>query len=93
MSDQTRAAHHLTAINTGLLGLFEDYCQRNASPELLELLSAYQAQRLDLVLTVHASISGADFICCALPIGGAPAELVQLFTVQTYPLQAGGKAH
>lgn len=88
-----RAAQQLAAVNVGLLGLFEDYCQRNASPDLLEMLTAYRAQRLDLVLTVHASISGADFVCCALPVGGAPADMVQLFTVHTFPPTQTGKAH
>lgn len=93
MSDQARAAQQLAAINAGLLGLFEDYCQRNASPDLLELLTAYRAQRLDLVLTVHASMLGADFICCVLPVGGAPTDLVQLFAVHTIPATQTGKAH
>lgn len=88
-----RAAQQMAAINAELLGLFENYCQRNASPDLLEMLTAYRAQRLDLVLTVHASISGADFVCCALPVGGAPAELVQLFTVHTIPTTQSGKGH
>lgn len=93
MTNQTHTAQHLEAISAGLLGLFEDYCQRNASPELLGLLVAYRAQRLDLVLTVHASMGSADFVCCALPVGGDPADLVQLFTVHTVPAAPAGKAH
>lgn len=87
-----RAAHQLAAITDGLLGLFADYCQRTASPDLADILAAYRAHRLDLVLTVHASMSGTDFVCCALPLGGAPSDLVQLFTVQTSVPQTG-KAH
>lgn len=31
MTDEARAAHQLTAITDGLLGLFADYCQRTAN--------------------------------------------------------------
>ena len=93
MNDQERAAQQLAAITDNLAALFADYCQRIASPNLVDLLAAYRAQRLDLVLTVNASISGADFVCCALPVGGAPADLVQMFTVHTVPTTQTGKAH
>lgn len=87
------AVQQLAAITDNLAALFADYCQRNASPGLAVMLEAYRAHRLDLVLTVHASISGADFVCCALPVGGAPVDLVQLFTVHTLPVSPAGKAH
>lgn len=93
MNDQARATQHLAAISNNLAALFADFCQRAASPELAELLAAYRAHRLDLVLTVHATMGGADFICCALPPGGALADMVQLFTVQTVPSTPTGKAH
>jgi len=93
MTDEASAVQQLAAITDNLAALFADYCQRIASPDLVNLLAAYRAQRLDLVLTVHASISGADFVCCALPVGGAPTDLVQLFTVHTVPATQTGKAH
>lgn len=93
MTNQARPAQQLAAISNNLAALFADYCERNASPGLAELLAAYRAQRLGLVLTVHASMGGADFVCCALPVGGGPADLVQLFTVHTVPAAPAGKAH
>ncbi|OGT17901.1 MAG: hypothetical protein A3J49_04375 [Gallionellales bacterium RIFCSPHIGHO2_02_FULL_57_16] len=93
MNDQAMAAQQLAAITDNLAALFADYCQRNVSPGLAVMLEAYRAQRLDLVLTVHASMGGADFACCALPVGGGPADLVQLFTVHTVPAAPAGKAH
>lgn len=83
MNDTTRTAQQLAAITDSLAGLFADYCQHTASPELAVLLAAYREQRLDLVLTVHTSMTGTEFVCCALPLGGEPSELVQLFTVQS----------
>lgn len=93
MNNQPHAAQQLAAISNNLAALFADYCERNASPGLVELLAAYRAQRLDLVLTVHASMGGADFVCCALPVGAAPADMVPLFTVHTLPPAPAGKAH
>lgn len=93
MNNQACAAQQLAAITDNLAALFADYCERNASPGLAELLKAYKAQRLNLVLTVHASMGGADFVCCALLVGGGPADLVQLFTVHTVPATPAGKAH
>jgi len=93
MTDEDRSAQQLAAINENMAGLFADYCQRIASPDLMELLAAYRAQRLNLVLTVHTSILGTDFVCCALPLDGAPSDLVQLFAVHTIPATQAGKAH
>lgn len=93
MTNQACAAQQLAAITENLAALFAGFCQRAASPDLVELLAAYRAHRLDLVLTVHASMGGADFACCALPVGGGPADLVQLFTVHTVPAAPAGKAH
>jgi hypothetical protein len=93
MTDQAMAAQQLAAITDNLAALFADYCERNASPELADILAAYRAHRLDLVLTVHASMCGADFICCALPSGGALADMVQLFTVHTLPSTPAGRPH
>lgn len=93
MNDQSQTAHQLTVISDGLLGLFADYCKRTSSPELENMLAAFRTQRLDLVMTVHASMYGTDFVCCALPLGGTPSDLVQLFTVHTIPTTQLGKAH
>ena len=92
MSDQTRAAQQLAAITENLLSLFTDYCQRASSPDLSNLIHEYKAQRINLVLTVHASMSGTDFICCAMPVGET-SNMVQLFTVHTIPAAPAGKAH
>src|SRR3990170_3387363 len=73
MNDEARAARQLAAITDSLLGLFADYCQRASSPDLAGLIQEYKAHRLNLVLTVHASMSGTDFICCAMPVDGAPS--------------------
>lgn len=93
MTDQAMAAQQLAAITDNLAALFADFCQRTASPELAELLAAYRAHRIDLVLTVHATMAGADFICCALPPGGTSADMVRLFTVHTLPIAPAGKVH
>lgn len=93
MTNQAMAAQQLAAITDNLAALFAVCCQRAASPELAELLAAYRAHRLDLVLTVHSTMGGADFVCCALPPGGTLADMVQLFTVHTVPPAAAGKAH
>jgi len=93
MNDEARAARQLAAITDSLLGLFADYCQRASSPDLAGLIQEYKAHRLNLVLTVHASMSGTDFICCAMPVDGAPSDLVQLFAVHTIPATQTGKAH
>jgi len=92
MNDQTRAAQQLAAITENLLSLFADYCQRASSPDMANLIHEYKAQRINLVLTVHASMSGTDFICCAMPVGET-ADMVQLFTVHTIPTTHTGKAH
>lgn len=93
MNNQAMTAQQLAAITDNLAALFAGFCQRTASPELAELLAAYRARRLDLVLTVHATMGGADFVCCALPPGGALADMVRLFTVHTLPQSPAGKAH
>ena len=93
MDDQSKAALHLVAINGELLGLFEDYCHRVASPDLVNILQEYRNHRINLVLTVHASMTGADFICCATQVSGEPLDLIQLFTVHTIPMTQAGKAH
>lgn len=90
MNDQARAAHQTAAITGNLVALFSDYCERIASPDLARMLQEFHSHHLDLVLTVHVTATGTDFICCALPAGG---DLVQLFTVYTIPAARHGKTH
>lgn len=85
-----RAAHHISAITDNLHALFADYCGRTAPPGLETMLQDFRNHRLDLVLTVHVTATGTEFICCALPIGG---ELVRLFTVCEVPSAPDGRVH
>lgn len=90
MNDQARAAHQLTEIAGNLVALFADYCERTKPPYLDRIQQEFHSRRLDLVLTVHITATGTDFICCALPAGG---DLVRLFDVHEIPTGQSGEVH
>ncbi|MDO9010775.1 MAG: hypothetical protein Q7U78_03050 [Gallionella sp.] len=71
MTDEDRSAQQLAAINDNLAGLFAEYCQRIASPDLVELLAAHKAQRLHLVLIVKAEVSALLLALGIVPLNDA----------------------
>jgi hypothetical protein len=50
MNNQIRSAQQLAKITDNLVALFADYCERNASSGLANMLAAFSEHRFDLVL-------------------------------------------
>lgn len=81
MDQKQKAAQQLATIQAQLVQLFGDFCERAPAPGIAALMQLFAEQRVDLVFTVTASMTGTSLYCGFVPMDGSAPELQTLFTV------------